>query len=73
MNEPSMVAINQTNGEVLAVGKEAKEMLGRTPGNIVAIRPMKGWRDRRFQQLSACSTISFRRRMSASCWCARVS
>ena len=36
-----MVAINQTNGEVLAVGKEAKEMLGRTPGNIVAIRPMK--------------------------------
>ena len=41
VNEPSMVAINQTNGEVLAVGKEAKEMLGRTPGNIVAIRPMK--------------------------------
>ena len=41
VNEPSMVAINQTNGEVLAVGKEAKEMLGRTPGNIVATRPMK--------------------------------
>jgi rod shape-determining protein MreB len=41
VNEPSMVAINQTNGEVLAVGKAAKEMLGRTPGNIVAIRPMK--------------------------------
>jgi rod shape-determining protein MreB len=41
VNEPSMVAINQTTGEVLAVGKEAKEMLGRTPGNIVAIRPMK--------------------------------
>ena len=40
-NEPSIVAINKTNGEVLAVGKEAKEMLGRTPGNIVAIRPMK--------------------------------
>jgi len=41
VNEPSIVAINETNGEVLAVGKEAKEMLGRTPGNIVAIRPMK--------------------------------
>src|SRR5271163_309862 len=41
VNEPSMVAINNTNGEVLAVGKEAKDMLGRTPGNIVAIRPMK--------------------------------
>jgi rod shape-determining protein MreB len=41
VNEPSIVAINKTNGEVLAVGTEAKEMLGRTPGNIVAIRPMK--------------------------------
>ncbi len=38
---PSIVAINKTNGEVEAVGREAKEMLGRTPGNIVAIRPMK--------------------------------
>jgi rod shape-determining protein MreB len=35
------VAINKTTGEVEAVGKEAKEMLGRTPGNIVAIKPMK--------------------------------
>ena len=41
VNEPSIVTINRANGEVLAVGKEAKEMLGRTPGNIVAIRPMK--------------------------------
>src|SRR6202049_2546947 len=41
VKEPSIVAINKINGEVLAVGKEAKEMLGRTPGNIVAIRPMK--------------------------------
>jgi rod shape-determining protein MreB len=41
VNEPSIVAINRTNGEVEAVGKEAKDMLGRTPGNIVAIRPMK--------------------------------
>jgi len=41
VNEPSIVAINKGTGEVEAVGKEAKEMLGRTPGNIVAIRPMK--------------------------------
>jgi rod shape-determining protein MreB len=41
VNEPSIVAINKTTGDVEAVGREAKEMLGRTPGNIVAIRPMK--------------------------------
>ncbi len=41
VNEPSIVAINKNNGEVEAVGKEAKEMIGRTPDNIVAIRPMK--------------------------------
>src|SRR5207245_2447648 len=43
-NEPSVVAVQQEprgGKKVLAVGKEAKEMLGRTPGNIVAIRPMK--------------------------------
>ena len=41
VNEPSVVAINTMTKEVLAVGNEAKEMIGRTPGNIVAIRPMK--------------------------------
>src|ERR1700752_75099 len=41
VNEPSIVAINKVTNEVEAVGKEAKDMLGRTPGNIVAIRPMK--------------------------------
>lgn len=44
LNEPSVVAIRKDGIEphkVLAVGKEAKKMLGRTPGNIVAIRPMK--------------------------------
>ena len=41
VNEPSIVAINKLNGEIEAVGREAKEMLGRTPGNIVAIRPLK--------------------------------
>ncbi len=41
VNEPSIVAINKNTGDVEAVGNEAKEMLGRTPGNIVAIKPMK--------------------------------
>ncbi len=41
VNEPSIIAINKVNGRVEAVGKEAKEMVGRTPGNIVAIKPMK--------------------------------
>jgi rod shape-determining protein MreB len=40
-NEPSVVAIESRTGKVLAVGTDAKRMLGRTPGNIVAIRPMK--------------------------------
>ena len=39
--EPSVVAIYKHNGDVLAVGEEAKRMLGKTPGSIVAIRPMK--------------------------------
>ena len=41
LSEPSIVAINKVTNNVEAVGKEAKEMLGRTPGNIVAIRPMR--------------------------------
>jgi rod shape-determining protein MreB len=40
-NEPSVVAIDKASKRVLAVGAEAKRMLGRTPGDIVAIRPMK--------------------------------
>ena len=41
LREPSVVAVNSTTGEVLAVGKEARRMLGRTPGNIVATRPLR--------------------------------
>jgi rod shape-determining protein MreB len=41
LNEPSVVAIQSGTSRVLAVGEEAKRMLGRTPGSIVAIRPMK--------------------------------
>ena len=41
MNEPTVVAMGAEDGRVVAVGNEAKEMLGRTPGNIVASRPMR--------------------------------
>lgn len=41
IREPSMVAVDKGTGRIRAVGSEAKEMLGKTPGNIVAIRPMK--------------------------------
>jgi len=41
MNEPTVVAITVDDGRVVAVGNEAKEMLGRTPGNIIASRPMR--------------------------------
>jgi len=41
LNEPSVVAINTSNKKVLAVGDAAKQMIGRTPGSIVAIRPLK--------------------------------
>src|SRR3954467_2364560 len=44
VNEPSIVAINKGNGRVEAVGKDAKDMLGRTPGTIVAITPGKDGR-----------------------------
>ncbi len=41
LNEPTVVAVTAEENKVVAVGKEAKEMLGRTPGNVVAMRPLK--------------------------------
>src|SRR4030043_926464 len=40
INEPSVVAVNQKTGQVLAIGEEAKRMVGRTPAHIVATRPL---------------------------------
>src|SRR5277367_2581507 len=40
INEPSVVAINQKTGRIVAVGTEAKQMLGRTPSHIKAVRPL---------------------------------
>lgn len=41
LKEPSVVAINKNNNKLLAVGEEARRMIGRTPGNIVAVRPLR--------------------------------
>jgi rod shape-determining protein MreB len=41
LKEPSVVAINKNNNNLLAIGEEARKMIGRTPGNIVAVRPLK--------------------------------
>jgi len=41
LNEPSVVALNTNNGQIVSVGVEAKRMIGRTPGHIVAVRPLK--------------------------------
>jgi rod shape-determining protein MreB and related proteins len=42
INEPSVIAVNRKSGDVLATGDEAWHMIGRTPGNIVAVRPLRG-------------------------------
>lgn len=41
LKEPSVVAINKNNNKILAIGDEARKMIGRTPGNIVAVRPLR--------------------------------
>ena len=41
LKEPSVVAINKNNNKIMAVGEEARKMIGRTPGNIVAVKPLK--------------------------------
>ena len=41
LQEPSVVAVDEETDEILAVGEEARQMLGRTPANIVALRPLR--------------------------------
>ena len=44
LREPSVVAVDKNTGKVLQVGAAANNMLGRTPGNVVALRPLRGGR-----------------------------
>ena len=57
VNEPSVVAINTMTRQVLAVGDEAKKMIGRTPGSIQAIRPMKDGVIADFEVTQRCLNI----------------
>jgi rod shape-determining protein MreB and related proteins len=61
LNEPTVVAINQRNGEVLAMGKEAFAMIGRTPGHIVAERPLRGGAITNFDDTTKLLTLLFER------------
>src|SRR3546814_13039552 len=68
LDEPSVVALNSTTNEILAVGHEAQRMIGRTPDNNTAIRPMKEGviadYDATEQMLSLLTTQVHRRRPS---------
>ena len=68
VNEPSIVAINTVTGHVEAVGSEAKEMLGRTPGNIVAIKPMKDGVIADFEVTEKMLTYFIRKAHHRSVW-----
>jgi len=75
VNEPSIVAINKATGEVVAVGREAKEMLvDARRETFVAIKPMKDGVDRGFQGHGKdADVLSSRRRTTGACWYTRAS
>ena len=68
LNEPSIVAINKSTGRVEAVGSEAKEMLGRTPGDIVAIKPMRDGVIADFDVTEKMLTYFIKRAHSRTVW-----
>ncbi len=68
LNEPSIVAINKSTGDVEAVGSEAKEMLGRTPGDIVAIKPMRDGVIADFDVTEKMLTYFIKRAHSRTVW-----
>ena len=67
LNEPSVVAINKDTNEILAVGEEARLMLGRTPANIIAVRPL---RDGVISDYDITERMlkHFIKKYSANCW-----
>ncbi|MDR1530848.1 MAG: rod shape-determining protein [Clostridiales bacterium] len=72
VNEPSVVAINTKTRDVLAVGDEAKQMIGRTPGTIVAIRPMKDGVIADFETTQAMLKYFIRKAVEGSFFTMRV-
>ena len=68
LNEPSIVAINTVSGQVEAVGSEAKEMIGRTPGDIIVIKPMKDGVIGDFEVTEKMLTYFIKRAHSRTVW-----
>jgi rod shape-determining protein MreB len=68
LNEPSIVAFNNANGQIEAVGTEAHEMLGRTPHNITPVRPLKDGVIADFEAPRRCSPTSCARRTASAGW-----
>ena len=66
LNEPSVVAMNTTTKKIMAVGEEAKQMIGRTPGSIVAIRPMKDGVIADFESTKAMLRYFIKKSLSSS-------
>ena len=62
IREPSVVAIDKDTNTILAVGEEARRMLGRTPGNIVAIRPLREGVISNYEVRKKCCSILLKRR-----------
>lgn len=71
INEPSVVALNKENKTILAVGEEAKQMIGRTPGNIVAIRPLKDGVIADFESTKAMLRYFIKKSLSSSLFAPR--
>ena len=68
LNEPSIVAFNKTTGSIEAVGRDAKEMVGRTPGDIVAIKPMRDGVIADFEATEKMLTYFIRRAHERAVW-----
>ncbi len=67
MREPSVVAVDTKTDEVRCVGAEAKAVIGRTPGSIVAVRPLKDGVIADFASPPTCWKISSRRHAATAC------
>ena len=73
VNEPSIVAINKNTSEVVAVGREAKDMLGRTPGQRRGHQAHEERRHRRFQSHREDAAVTSCRRPIRHTWCIHAS
>ena len=71
MREPSVVAVDVKKDEVMAVGFDAKEMIGRTPGSISAVRPLKDGVIADFEVTSAMLRYFIKRALKWTCRCRR--